>query len=106
MQLFPDFLIYVNSFPDAEGDFNIHEEGCPKLANFLSREFLNLSTSPEAALKKAKKLHPRTKPCLCCIKQSSGFRKIINGTFAFNFFVVVVLVYLLFGVLIFGICLF
>ena len=93
-------MYYVNSFPDVHGDYKVHEEGCTKLAGFLSREFLNLSTSPEAAIKKAQKLHPSTKPCSCWVKRSFVFRKIINGTFALNAFVMVVLVYLIFGVLI------
>jgi hypothetical protein len=50
-------MYYVNSFPDGRGEYKVHEEGCSKLAGFLSREFLNLSTSPEAAIKKAQKLH-------------------------------------------------
>ena len=60
---------YVNSFPDAHSYFKVHEEGCPKLADFLSREFLNLSTSPEAAIRKAQKLYPGAKPCWCCVER-------------------------------------
>ena len=91
-------MYYVNSFPDANGDFRVHEEGCPKLADFLSREFLNLSTSPDAAIKKAQNLHPAAKPCSRCVKRPFGLGKIINGDFLSNFFVVMVLVFLiLFG---------
>ncbi len=89
-------IYYVNSFPDAQGDYKVHEEGCPKLGEFLSREFLNLSTSPEAAIKKAQKLHPRAKPCSCCVKRSFSLRKIINGEFLSNLFVMIVLLCLIF----------
>ena len=88
-------IYYVNSFPDAHGDYKVHEEGCPKLAEFLSREFLNLSTSPEAAIKKAQKLHPSAKPCSCCVKRFFGLRKIINGEFLSNLFAMFVFVCLI-----------
>ena len=91
-------MYYVNSFPDGRGEYKVHEEGCPKLGEFLSREFLNLSTSPEAAIKKAQKLYPGAKPCSRCVKRSFGLRKIINGEFISNLFVMIVFVCLiLFG---------
>jgi hypothetical protein len=91
-------MYYVNSFPDGRGVYKVHEEGCPKLGEFLSREFLNFSTSPEAAIKKAQKLHPGAKPCSSCVKRSFGLRKIINGEFLSNLFVMIVFVCLiLFG---------
>ena len=91
-------MYYVNSFPDGRGEYKVHEEGCSKLAGFLSREFLNLSTSPEAAIKKAQKLHPGAKPCSCCVKRYFGLRKIINGEFISNLFAMIVFVCLiLFG---------
>jgi hypothetical protein len=88
-------MYYVNSFPDGRGEYKVHEEGCPKLADILSREFLNLSTSPEAAIKKAQKLHLGAMPCSCCIKRSFGLRKIINGEFISNLFGIIVFVCLI-----------
>lgn len=91
-------MYYVNSFPDAAGDYKIHEGGCPKLADFLSREFLNVSTSSEAAIKKAQKQYPGAKPCYCCAEGFFSLRKIINGAFLSHLFAMIVLVFLiLFG---------
>ena len=88
-------MYYVNSFPNAHGDYKVHEQGCSKLDDFLRREFLNLSTSPEAAIKKAQKLYPGAKPCSCCTKQSFSFNKIIHSDYLPHFLVMVLLICLI-----------
>ena len=79
-------MYFINSFLNSHVEYRFHQEGCPKLANFLSREFLDLSTSPGAAIKKAQKLYPDSKPCYCCAKSPFSFQRIINGEFLTKLF--------------------
>lgn len=62
-------LYYVNSFPNSDGDYEVHEEGCECIPNFLSRKFLNYLPSAKSAIEKAKKTYPKANACKKCLTE-------------------------------------
>lgn len=60
-------LYYVNSFPNSEGEYDVHEEGCEYIPDFLSRKFLNYLPSAKSAINKAKKTYPKSNACKNCL---------------------------------------
>jgi hypothetical protein len=62
-------LYYVNSFPNSEGDYDVHQEGCECIPNFLSRKFLDYLPSVKSAIEKAKKTYPEANACKKCLTE-------------------------------------
>ena len=62
-------LYYVNSFPNTEGDYDVHQEGCECIPNFLSRKFLDYLPSVKIAIEKAKKTYPKANACKKCLTE-------------------------------------
>jgi hypothetical protein len=56
-------LYYVNSFPNRDGEYEVHEEGCKYLPNFLTRKFLDYLPNAKKTINKAKKNYPSAKAC-------------------------------------------
>ena len=62
-------IYYVNSFPNSEGDYDVHQEGCECIPNFLSRKFLNYLPSAKVAIFKAKKTYSKANACKTCLTE-------------------------------------
>ena len=62
-------IYYVNSFPNNNGDYDVHQEGCECIPNFLSRKFLNYLPSAKVAINKAKKTYPDANACKKCLTE-------------------------------------
>ncbi len=59
-------IYYVNSFPNPAGNYEVHQEGCQCIPNFLSRKFLNHLPSLKKAIVKAKKTYSMAIACEKC----------------------------------------
>jgi len=62
-------LFYVNSNQQANGDHEVHKEGCSFMPTPTNRIYLGIFESCEPAVREAKKYYSRSNGCYYCSNQ-------------------------------------
>jgi len=60
---------YVNKNAQANGDHEVHTDGCTHLPDVKNREDLGSFDNCKDAVKKAKKIYPKADGCYYCLKE-------------------------------------
>ncbi|WP_298547162.1 hypothetical protein [uncultured Aquimarina sp.] len=59
---------YVNNTAQANGDHEVHKEGCRWIPFIKSKKDLGIHTTCYSAVREAKKTHPQSNGCIHCSK--------------------------------------
>lgn len=57
---------YVNRNPQANGDHEVHKEGCTYMPVIENRKYLGIFSGCIAAVSEAKKTYPKSNGCYYC----------------------------------------
>lgn len=60
---------YVNKQPQANGDHEVHKEGCNYMLSNFNRIYLGIFSSCHEAVIEAKKFYPTSDGCFYCSKE-------------------------------------
>jgi hypothetical protein len=60
---------YVNTNPQANGDHEVHVEGCNFMPHISNRKYLGVFSSCYPAVKKAKETFPSANGCYYCCRE-------------------------------------